>query len=114
MRDLVVCFDGTLEVHSFTCEPDPTPGALAFRLCPSPLAPAIPQRCACASGDYDICHPPAVVITESSGHLTDGSAADHYSSDTDCGVLLQVAATAAAAAAAAAVAMGGPAWAVVE
>ena len=71
LRDMVVCFDGTLELHQFTCERQ--------------------------SGlKINICQPPQAVLGAPTGKLTDGSGSaegteGQVMSNSDCGVLLQAA-----------------------
>ena len=69
-RDTVVCFDGTLEIHQFTCE--------ALSLPAEPVATRV-----------SICHPTAAKITSSSGFLVDGSGDENYATNTDCGVVFE-------------------------
>jgi hypothetical protein len=70
LRNMVVCFDGTLDVHSFTCESQRTPV-------------------------INICQPPHATISHPSGRISDGSGSVHGSSNgkvlsnSDCGILLQ-------------------------
>ena len=71
-RDMVVCFDGTLEVHQFTCAKVVTHSGSRY-------------------SHANICHPQAAKLTDPSGRLADGSEKENYSTNVDCGVLLEAA-----------------------
>lgn len=69
-RDMVVCFDGTIEVHAFTCEKIVTHAGSHY-------------------SHSNICHPNAAKLTQASGRLSDGSEASNYNTNVDCGVMLE-------------------------
>jgi hypothetical protein len=69
LKDMLVCFDGTLELHPFTCEKQ-------------------------NAHKENICQPSFGVLSEPTGKLTDGSGGasgtdGQVFSNSDCGVLLQ-------------------------